>query len=274
MTAQEVCEKYGIAETTLSQKWSRTQENILKKHGVLIHKIGRGKSAKYEEEIVREVDTTRAEFMHEEPKKEVVIDSMFNSLCDWEFMTILAIVTTPMSVFRGSYKDFLRYVQLIDSKENVIKLKGVLSDLSDRGILLYAKDTSTDDGYFVASLYKKAENDMHVGISMIKKCKELADKNNLKKDGWSKLLKTWLGIQIMYKRQPYTMKELSSVTGMSEYSLRKYSKILEQDYIFFTSKAYKDYYTCLGKNVSLNGIYEGNRGLGQPGSKDIEAVEY
>lgn len=274
MTIQELCKKYDVAESTVTQKWNRTQESILKKHGILIHKIGRGKSARYEEEVLREVDTTRAEFMHEEPKKEVIIDSIFNSLCDWEFMVILAIVTTPMGVFRGSCKDFLRYVQVNETKDNILKLKGVLTDLSDRGILLYKRDTSTDDGYFVASLYKKVENEMHVGISMIKKCKELSEINNMQYNGWSKLLKTWLGIQLMYKRQPYTMKELSEVTGLSNYTLRECSKILEQDYIFSTSKAYANYYTCLGKNVELNGVHEGNRGLGQPEYKEIVDVNF
>ena len=245
----------------------------MKKYGVIINKSGRGASAVYTEEIIRSEADTRAITMYEETKENISMESeMFNTLVDWDFIVLLAILTTPLLVFRGNYTQFLEYVKIKSNPDNIQKLKDTLDDLSKKNIILYTLDTSTDDEYFIASIYKKVENEMQIGIEMIKKCKELADKNNMQYNGWSKLLKTWLGVQILYKRQPYTMKELSSVTGLSENTLRKCGKILEKDYVFYTDKAYAAYDVCLGKYVMLNGIYEDNRGKGPAEFKyDVES---
>ena len=263
MTLKEVTTKYNISESSLQQNFKKTQKSIMKKYGVIINKSGRGASAIYTEEIIRSEADTRALTMYEETKENISMESeMFNTLVDWDFIVLLAILTTPLLVFRGNYTQFLEYVKIKPNPDNIQKLKDTLDDLSKKNIILYTLDTSTDDGYFIASIYKKVENEMQIGIEMIKKCKELADKNNMQYNGWSKLLKTWLGVQILYKRQPYTMKELSEVTGLPESTLRKCGKILEKDYVFYTDKAYAAYDVCLGKYVMLNGIYEDNRGKG------------
>ena len=273
MTLKEVTTKYNISESSLQQNFKKTQKSIMKKYGVIINKSGRGASAVYTEEIIRSEADTRAITMYEETKENISMESeMFNTLVDWDFIVLLAILTTPLLVFRGNYTQFLEYVKIKSNPDNIQKLKDTLDDLSKKNIILYTLDTSTDDEYFIASIYKKVENEMQIGIEMIKKCKELADKNNMQYNGWSKLLKTWLGVQILYKRQPYTMKELSSVTGLSENTLRKCGKILEKDYIFYTDKAYAAYDVCLGKYVTLNGIYEDNRGKGPAEFKyDVES---
>jgi hypothetical protein len=38
-------------------------------------------------------------------------------------MVFLGIIMTPLQVFRGSYSDFLNYVQVQNNKENRKKLK-------------------------------------------------------------------------------------------------------------------------------------------------------
>ena len=98
---------------------------------------------------------------------------------------------------------------------------------------------------------------MAIGIGMINRCQELAKKYN--KNSWVPLLKTWIGIQYMYDKQPFTMKELCDLTGLSSYQIRESKKILEHDNLFITSKAYIGYDTCIGSKVDLNGIYEENR---------------
>lgn len=63
----------------------------------------------------------------------------------------------------------------------------------------------------------------------------------------------------MYDKQPFTVKQLCDVTGLSAYQIRESKKILEKDNLFITSRAYAYYDCCLGSNVDLNGIYEENR---------------
>jgi len=79
-----------------------------------------------------------------------------------------------MLVFRGSYEDFLNYIQLNVTKENLDELKVTLQELSDNEYISYTID-KTDENYFVAALYRKREEQMHIGIGMVKTCKEIAD---------------------------------------------------------------------------------------------------
>lgn len=63
MTAEEVCNKYNISKSTLTTKFKRTQESILKKYGVNIVKVGRGAAAEYYESLD---ENSRAMTLYEE----------------------------------------------------------------------------------------------------------------------------------------------------------------------------------------------------------------
>ena len=91
MTLEEVCEKYGVAQSSMTNAFPRTQKAILKKHGVKIIKEGRGKTAVYTEEWE---DDKRAITMYEEVKDTVMITNESFKLMNWDFMVFLAIITT------------------------------------------------------------------------------------------------------------------------------------------------------------------------------------
>ena len=55
--------------------------------------------------------------------------------------------------------------------------KASLLELQSRNFIIYHID-DTDENYFVASLYRKVEQEMQVGITMIKRCKMIAEANN------------------------------------------------------------------------------------------------
>lgn len=82
-----------------------------------------------------------------------------------------------MLVFRGSYTDFLEYIQLTVTDENIEELKITLEELMNREYISYTID-KTDNNYFVAALYRKREEQMHIGIGMIKTCKQIAESAN------------------------------------------------------------------------------------------------
>jgi predicted transcriptional regulator len=115
----------------------------------------------------------------------------------------------------------------------------------------------TDDNYFNAFIFKRVREDMAISLDMTLRCQRLAKEN--RKQSWIPLFKTWVGIQYMYDKQPFTVKELCDVTGLSAYQIRESKRILEKDNLFITSRAYAYYDRCLGSNVDLNGIYEENR---------------
>lgn len=59
----------------------------------------------------------------------------------------------------------------------------------------------------------------------------------------------------MAEKQLFKVSDLVAATGMSEYQVREARKLLEQNEIFKTTKAYIDYQTCIGSTVDLNGFY-------------------
>ena len=127
MTLEELAKKYNIKESTIKKNFSRTQETIIKKYGIKIIKEGRGDKAIYTEEIIQMDEITTALTMYQADKNNVILEQeMFSMLLDWHFIVVLAILTTPLLVFRGNYKQFLEYVKMDSGIHNINKLKEVL----------------------------------------------------------------------------------------------------------------------------------------------------
>lgn len=253
MTLEEVAKKFEVSETSLKGAFPRTQKSILKKWGVHLIKKGRGDSAIYE--IEEEKTDCRALTLYNEIKDDITFDSETVRLMNWPFLVFLTIVATPMLVFRGSYEDFLSYVQVKITKENIKELQNTLQELNEKEYISYTID-KTDNNYFIAALYRKREEQMHIGIGMVRTCKQIADAAH--KRSWVPLLKTWIGMQMMAEKELYKREDLSTVTGLSPYQVNESRKLLEKNEIFKTTQVYADYHTCLGTNVELNGFYNKN----------------
>jgi len=250
MTIEEVAKRFGVSETSLKGAFPRTQKAILKKWGVHLIKKGRGDGVTYE--VQEEKADLRALTLYDEIKDDIAIDEESVKLMTWPFIVFLTIVSTPMLVFRGSYTDFLEYIQLTVTDENIEELKITLEELMNREYISYTID-KTDNNYFVAALYRKREEQMHIGIGMIKTCKQIAEAAN--KRSWVPTLKTWIGMQMMAERKLFKMEDLAQATGLSPYQVRENRKLLEANDIFRTTQVYADYQTCIGTTVELNGFY-------------------
>lgn len=248
MTLEEVCLKLKVSESSIKSNFARTQKNLLKKN-IKLTKIKEGKIINYEIEYLND---NRAMTIYEELRKDIVLNNESINFPNWEFLVFLAIVTTPMIVFRGSYKDFLDYVQVKNTDANINHLKEALQTLFDKDIISYMVD-KTDNNYFIATIYRKVEEDMKIGIDMVKECKKLQEKYN--KQSFVPLLKTWLGVQMLIENQPYTIKDIVNITGLSEYSVKESHRILKDSNIYKSSKAYQSINCCVGINTELNGFY-------------------
>ena len=265
MTRQELCERFDLSEDAVKNKIGRTKQKLLKEHNLILTKTGRGDKADYQVEFAEGGDK-RASTMLKENKRDVMIaEKSFSSLLDFNFMVFLAICTTPMGTFYGSYNDFLDYVEVKKSKYNEKNLKEALNALSAAKYINYTVD-ETNENYFNAFLFKRTREDMAISLDMAERCQRLAKEND--KKSWIPLLKTWIGIQYMYDKQPFTMAELCNITGLSPYQIRESKKVLEKDNLFNTSRAYISYDKCIGSNVELNGIYEANRKVAESAKKD------
>ena len=266
MTRKELCEKYDLNEESVRTKFGRIQQTMLKKYDLILTKTGRGDKTDYQVCPTKESSEKRASTMLSEKRREVLIaQNGFSNLLDFNFMVFLAICTTPMGTFYGSYEDFLDYVEVRKTKDNLQNLKEALNVLSAAEYIEYVID-KTNTNYFNAFLFKRTRETMAISLDMAERCKKLAKENN--KQSWIPLLKTWIGVQYMYDKQPFTLAELSAVTGLSPYQIRESKKVLEQDNLFTTSRAYVCYDRCIGTNVELNGIYEANRDAVARLSKD------
>ena len=256
MTRQELCEKYNLSEDAVKNKLGRTKQKMLKQYNLVLTKTGRGDKADYQVEFAAGGDK-RANTMMQENQREIMIaEKGFSNLLDFNFMVFLAICTTPMGTFYGSYDDFLDYVEIKKSKNNVNNLKEALNMLAAAEYIEYTVDKTNTD-YFNAFLFKRTRETMAISLDMAERCQKLAKKNE--KKSWIPLLKTWIGVQYVYDKQPFTIAELCAVTGLSPYQIRESKKVLEKDNLFVTSRAYASYERCIGSNVELNGIYKENR---------------
>ena len=255
MTRKELASKYDISEDSIKTNFTRVQKSLLKKYGIILTKTGRGESADYQVTDV-EGNIPRALYMSQEVSHQIAINKDALQTIDFNFVVFLGICMTPMKTFYGSYEGFLTYIEVPKTKKNIQILKDALTNLSANQYIEYIVD-KTDDNYFNAFIFKKVREDMALSLDMTMRCQKLAKKHN--KQSWVPLLKTWIGIQYMYDKQPFTLAELCDVTGLSLYQVKESKKILEKDEVFVTSRAYLAYNKCIGSNVELNGIYKENR---------------
>lgn len=249
MTLQEVCEKYKISETSMKSQFKRTQDSILKKYGIKIIKDGRGAKATYREQIESD---NRAENMFQalEPIHDTGIIKNDLTLPNFTFCVFMGVITTPMLVFRGTYGDFLRYVEVAETEQNIQFLKESISSLIQSHILNCIIDNTGEEDVITLSLVRSAEIDMKIGIDMIRTCRMLSVKYH--KRDWVPLLKVWLGTELLSEQESYTRKELLTMTGLSKYQLDECSKILKESNIYRTTRAYSGFSKCLGLSADMN----------------------
>lgn len=249
MTAQEVCEKYKVSETSLKSQFKRTQESIYKKFSVKIIKEGRGANVDYREVISSD---RRAESMFQalEPIHDTGIMKNDLSMPSFTFCVFMGIITTPMLVFRGTYVDFLKYIEITVNNDNIEKLKESINSLIQSCIINCIIDITTDEEVVTLSLVRSAEVEMKIGINMIKTCRILSQKYH--KRDWVPLLKVWLGTELLSKQDHYTRKELIDMTGLTKYQLDESARILKESNIYKSSKAYAGYQKCLGLSADMN----------------------
>ena len=140
MTIAELCEKYSVSESSVKTAFPRTLKALLKKYGVRIIKEGRGAAAEYYEQWE---DDGRADSIYEEVKDDIIIDNESFKLMDWDFLVFLAIIITPMRVFRGTYEDLLRYIEIKVTPYNLNLVKYALNELKSKGFINYEVDVRT-----------------------------------------------------------------------------------------------------------------------------------
>lgn len=249
MTLEEISEKYGIKPDTFKNQFPRTQKAILNRYGVKIIKEGRGIKANYREEFMSD---NRAEniFQAVQPLKDPGFIKNDLGLPNFTFMVLMGVITTPMFVFRGTYNEFLGYIEKPQTEQNVKALKNSINELVNALVIHEIVDKTTNDDVITLSLVRKAEIDMRIGIGMARQCKELADKNGI--NDWINIAKVWIATDLLAKQDVYTRLDVVNMTGLSVYMVDKVAKALKDSNIYKTTRAYQSFQRCVGMKADMN----------------------
>lgn len=250
MTLEEVAKKYEISPNSLKTNFNRTRDSILKKHNVRIIKEGRGKNAYYREQILSD-NRSETIFKALEPlRNDAGVLRTDLNLPNLTFNVFMGVITTPMFVFRGTYKDLSGYLEIGADEKTLGALKDSINELVKMMILNEIIDKTTEDDVITLSLVRKAEIDMKINMNMLNMCKILAEQNHMK--SWIPLLKVWLGLEILSQKDSFLQGELIEMTGLKPGMVTKCTKLLEGCNIFMKSRAYAGFKKCIGSTVDMN----------------------
>ena len=129
MNAEQVSEVLNISVDSLKKNFKQTVLSAQKK-GIILEKEGRGKNVKYT------LTPIRAETLFKEEEKEVNLHKESLELNNWELSVLLAVLLTPMKVFRGTEKQLLEYLDNSVQASNKVKAKEAVNSLVEKDFLI------------------------------------------------------------------------------------------------------------------------------------------
>lgn len=246
LTAQEVCEKYGVSLSSLKGQFKRTQEKIRVKTGVILEKTGRGEATRYKETYSQALTYDDIDYRFD--TFPLALEAL--SLADWQFLVLLCVLSTPFGAFRGTGQTFLDYYRMGSTPARIREIESAVKELEKHEWIQVIYDTSTDEGYFTIYVKRAMEKQLIVEYPQIEACRRIMDKYNTR--SFIPLLKVWLATEELALHQPYTVKDMQAMTGLSEYAIRENNKLLVAENIYEQKKVYLDPTVCLGRVVELN----------------------
>lgn len=255
MNLKELSERYSISENTIKNQFKRVKKNIFRRYGITIEKEGRGISAQYIE-IMPERDN-RAITLYNEKESNIALSEELLSLVAWEFIIVLTLMSLPLCLFKGSYIEFLTYLQINTSKTNIEHIKEAFKSLQEKDYIGYYIDKSNTERFIITLLWAK-ERKFKVQIDMIKRFKAISESKN--KRSWIPLFKTWLAMEYVYKNSGkiFTVFDIELLTGLNRNQITENRRILESENVIKTEKIYKAFDRCLGRELEMNALYDPN----------------
>ena len=250
MTLDELVELYDLNKSTVLQQFPRTQKSIEKKYGVTVEKVGRGANARYIVKNVEYVDPTRALTLYDSKENNLIPIQSAAGLLDLHFLIFVAIVSTPLRAFRGSYIDLLNYIEIEPSLDNIRNTREILHILAARNYIMYMED-KTDNMYFMAAILRNTEKELKLEIKAILHFQNLVTGT---KKSWVPIMKTYLALHFL--QQPCTINDVCAATSLSIYKVRDCLKLLSDNNIILKQRIYTSgapgEVFCLGQEIDIN----------------------
>lgn len=168
----------NIKETDLINKFKRIKEQFIKK-GLILEKTGRGENTEYKVEkwYNREYPTIL------QSNNKVKIDSLYTSLNEEEYLAFLGIVASNDGhTYRGTIKDFLEFILLSPTPQNIEKYTKALKELEKEKIIFNIKDTTyVKDGILLTlTTYSNLKVNSSIEFQILNYLNKLKEKYNKK----------------------------------------------------------------------------------------------
>lgn len=268
LTLEQFQERFGLSESAITRSFPRTVKSILKKYGCVVTKEGRGKNAVYHVEE-KDWDYVRENTVFLEPEKEIIFLCKDLILQDFEFLLFITLSATPYGCFRGTYGEYLDYIEKPRTKSNRDKLKKARDILVDKNIVLWAEDPCNKE-LFIAGLSDRGGKLLSLSSNRIKECKRIMKK--YKKREWYNIFKVYTILDVIRKDSPELLSGISSkyigyLLGLSSNQVRDILNILSRENLILkeiareeaTPEQMKRLHTKfinLGFCISMNAIKE------------------
>ena len=171
-------------------------------------------------------------------------------MLDLHFLIFVAIVSTPLRAFRGSYIDLLNYIEIEPSIENIYNAREILHTLAEKNYIMYMEDR-TDNMYFMAAILRNTEKELTLEIKAILHFQSLVTGT---KKSWIPVMKTYLALHFI--DQPCTIDKISAATNLSAYKVRDCLKLMSENNIILKQKVFDTATSgeiyCLGQEIDVN----------------------
>lgn len=251
-TKEEAMTELNLSNTAITAHFKRTQEK-LREQDIILEKHGRGSQATYTITYLAPADG-RAEIIEDE-----ITDLIFNeediSLSTPPFLCLLVALSTPFLGFRGTGTDFLNYVGLPVTAYNKKMVREGLQHLSDSGYFfrgLGIEEVPGKESIYHATLIHDKTQLLAAPRGLVEGCKQVAKLHDL---NWVLVLKTYMGLKIVDKEQPFLAYKLIEYTGMSAGMLRRTIKALKSTNFIESEldrRMIQGEHICNGRTVNFN----------------------
>lgn len=248
MTAQQVAERFGYSLASVQTKFKRTQQSIKKKFGVEVIKCQGLQGTYYM------ISDERALTMFDEVKNELYIPLESLKIENFILYVLIGIAATPQGTFRGTRKEFLKYMGVAASQKNEELFDKALILLMNLNIIIF----DIDEDIITAHMKKAFENITVIPNQMLKQCQRIIQENHKQNIKIVQLVKIWQAHRLCEKNQPFTLDDIQHYIDLSKDQIKDGRKLLQQSDIFKLSAAMLQGQINhrVGTNIQLNGIYD------------------
>lgn len=216
MTKQELANYLQISENSITKDFPKLQKRY-KEKGIEILKFGRGQRAEYF------ISKKNLPTLYNSQSVIYLSDELI-AIPEFAFLTAIALTLEKDTLNHKSYKDFLMFLEMDLTYQNLKLLKNSLAYLDAKGFITYKQDTSNKN-YFLASWSIELKKQYKTQIKLLQEIRKLIYIENKSEKYIIYALKTLVGIKIL-SGKIITKVEFCNRFNISIYQFDECTKIL------------------------------------------------